>query len=72
MLEIAEKQRIERCQQIQENFNIQLSDPSSSKSSAISTNDVQRFIDTLKQEKHRIYTKKNYYCVWKIFSDFYL
>ena len=44
----------------------------SSESSSLSTNSIQRIIESLKNKKHRDSTKKNYYTVWKVFNKFIL
>ena len=34
--------------------------------------DLENFIDKLKRDRNRASTKKNYYCVWKQFNEFYI
>ena len=44
----------------------------SSDTSSISTKGLQRIIDKLRCEKHRVSTRKNYYSIWKTFNEFYV
>ena len=43
-----------------------------SMSSRISTVEMQDIVEKLKLNRHRSSTKRNYYAIWKIFSNFYL
>ena len=43
---------------------------SSTASSQISTKDIERAIDALKDQRHRSSTRQNYYTIWKIFNKF--
>ena len=45
---------------------------SSSTSTSISTAGIPDIIIQLCNNKHRSSTQKNYYCVWKIFNEFFV
>ena len=47
-------------------------DKSSSGASTISTSSLKNIIDKLKRERNRSSTRKNYYCVWKKFNEFFI
>ena len=44
----------------------------SSNSSSILTSAMEEIVIQLKQNRHRDSTKRNYYCVWKSFNDFFI
>ena len=44
----------------------------SSSISTISSSAIRDIVDHLKLERHRESTRKNYYSIWKIFSQFFL
>ena len=44
----------------------------SSKSSKISTSEIQSLVDRLKNDRHRDTTKATYYTVWKGFNKFFV
>ena len=48
------------------------SSKTTSTSSTISTNDMDRIMTRLKSMRHRDSTRKNYYSIWKAFNKFYL
>ena len=45
---------------------------SSTSTSTISTDAIERIIERLKNDKHQASMKNNYHCVWRKFSEFYL
>ena len=48
------------------------SSTSSGSTSCLSTKEIERRIDTLKDQRHRELTHKNYYAIWKLFNKFFL
>ena len=47
-------------------------DADTSSTSSISTRDITNIIEKLKRDRVRDTTKRNYYCVWKNFNEFFI
>ena len=45
---------------------------SSLTSSTISTTEIEQVIEQLKKDKYRRSTQRNYYCVWRVFNQFFI
>ena len=43
-----------------------------SSSSSISTNAIEQVIENLRGKRHRASTKRNYYCIWRKFNEFFI
>ena len=57
---------------VRERRKKQKSSAASSTNSSISTRDIQEIIERLKHQQHRSSTQKNYYQIWKNFSQFFV
>ena len=54
------------------NRNRSKSRSGSSTNSSISTNEMKNMVEKLKMESKRTSTRKNYYCVWRTFNEFFI